>query len=158
MVYIERKPALPSLRPFVRSLWYATTPFIEHRCERILPTGCTHMVVSLSRDFLTDCREDSPPQRTAPALVAGQRSVYEIIATADLVDLAGVHFIPGTASAFVADRADLISNRSLPLDQIWPGFTDTLRSRMLEGSSPEARLHISGELPCGPPFAEPHTS
>ena len=121
---------------------YATAPVIEHRRERILPTGCAHLVVSLSHDFLTECREDSPPQRTAPALVAGQRSVYEIIATSDLVDLAGIHFIPGTASVFVSDRADLISNRSLPLDQIWPDLTDTLRSRMLEGSSPEARLHI----------------
>ena len=72
----------------------------------------------------------------------GQRSVYEIIATADLVDFAGVLFIPGAIPAFVADRADLISNRNLPLDQIWSGYTDNLRSRMLESSSPEARLHI----------------
>ena len=141
MLYIERKPA-PPLRRFVRSLWYASTPFVEHRRERILPSGCAHIVVSLSQDFLTDCPEDRPEQRTAPALMVGQRSVYEIIATADLVDLAGVLFIPGALPAFVADRADLISNRSLPLDQIWSGYTDHLRSRMLGDSSPDARLRI----------------
>jgi AraC-like DNA-binding protein len=141
MVNIERKPAVP-LRSFVRSLWYTSTPFVEDGRELILPNGCAHIVVSLSRDFLTECRQDRPPQPTAPALMAGQRSVYEIVATADLVDLAGVHFMPGAVPAFVADRADLISNRSLPLDQIWPGFTDTLRSRMLEGCSPEARLDL----------------
>jgi hypothetical protein len=141
MLYIERKPALP-LRRFVRSLWYTSTPFVEHRRERILPSGCAHIVVSLSQDFLTDCPEDRPEQRTAPALMVGQRSAYEIIATADLEDLAGVLFMPGAMPAFLADRADLISNRNLPLDQIWPGYVDNLRSRMLEGSSPEARLHI----------------
>ena len=85
MLYIERKPALP-LRRFVRSLWYASTPFVEQGRERIL---------------LTDCPEDRPEQRTAPALMVGQRSVYEIIATADLVDLAGVLFMPGALPAFV---------------------------------------------------------
>jgi AraC-like DNA-binding protein len=60
--------------------------------------------------------------------------------------------MPGALPALVADRADLLSNRSVPLDQIWPGFADSLRSRMLEGSSPEARLRIledclTAELP-----------
>jgi len=141
MLFIERKPGIP-LRRFVRSLWYANTPFVEHRRERILPTGCAHIVVSLSRDFLTDCPEGRPDQRAAPALMVGQRSVYEVIASADLVDLAGVIFRPGAVPAFVADRADLISNRNFPLDQIWSGYTDHLCSRMLEGSSPEARLVI----------------
>jgi AraC-like DNA-binding protein len=141
MLYIERKPALP-LRRFVRSLWYASTSFVEHRRERILPSGCAHIVVTLSQGFLTECPENRPEQRTAPALMVGQRSVYEIVATADLVDLAGVLFMPGAVPAFVGDRADLISNRNLPLDEIWSGYTDKLRSRMLQGSSPEARLHI----------------
>ena len=57
MLYIERKPGL-ALRRFVRSLWYASTPFVEHRRDRILPSGCAHIVVSLSQDFLTDCPQD----------------------------------------------------------------------------------------------------
>jgi len=141
MLYIERKPALP-LRRLVRSLWYASTPFLDHRRERVLPSGCGHIVMSLSRDFLTDCPDTGSEQRTAPALMVGQRSVYEIIATADLVDLAGVLFVPGALPALVADRADLFSNRIVPLDLIWSRYTDTLRSRMLEVSSPEARLRI----------------
>jgi hypothetical protein len=84
-------------------------------------------VVSLSQDFLTDCPEDRAEEGTAPAPMVGQRSVYEIIATADLVDLAGVLFMPGAVPAFVADRADLISNRTLPLDQIWSGYADNLQ-------------------------------
>ncbi len=141
MLYIERKPALP-LRRFVQSLWYASMPGLDHRHERVLPSGCAHIVLSLSRDFLTDCAEGGSEQRTAPALMVGQRSVYEVIATSDLVDLAGVLFAPGALPALVADRADLLSNRNIPLDQVWRGFTDRLRSRMLEGRSPETRLRI----------------
>lgn len=141
MLYIERKSSA-SLRPFVQSLWYASSPLAEHRHERILPSGCAHLVISLSRDFLTDCSEGRTEEPTAPALMVGQRSLYEIIATADLVDLAGVIFMPGAIPMLVADRADLISNRSVPLDQIWCGSTDALRSRMLEDSSPESRLRI----------------
>jgi AraC-like DNA-binding protein len=147
MLYIERKPALP-LRRFVRSLWYASAPVLQHRRERILPSGCAQIVLSLSRDFLTQCSEDGSEQRTAPALMVGQRSVFETIATSDLVDLAGVLFEPGALPAFVRERADLLSNESIPLDQIWSGHTDILRSRMTEGCSPQARLCILEQFLC----------
>jgi AraC-like DNA-binding protein len=74
--------------------------------------------------------------------MVGQRSVYEMIATSDLMDLAGVLFVPGSLPALVADRADLFSNRNVPLEEVWHGYADTLRSRMVEGPSPEARLRI----------------
>lgn len=141
MIYIERKPNT-HLRRFVRSLWYAKAPFVPHARERILPSGCAQIVLSLSRDFLTDCPEGQPEQRVAPALLVGQRSRYEIIATADLLDIAGVLFEPGALPAFVPDRADLLSNQRVPLDQIWPGTADTLRARILEASSPQARLRV----------------
>src|ERR1700722_3001528 len=118
MLYIERKPA-PPLSRFVRSLWYANTPSVQHARERILPSGCAQIVVTLSRSFLTDCSESGQERRMPPGILVGQRSASEIIATADLVDLAGVMFAPGGLPALVADRADLLSNRSVPLDQIW---------------------------------------
>lgn len=148
MLYIERKPAFP-LRRFVRSLWYADAPRLHHPRERILPSGCAQIVLSLSRDYLTDCSDDGSEQRTAPALMVGQRSIFEVIATSDLVDLAGVLFEPGGLPAFVGERADLFSNQSVPLDQLWSGHTDTLRSRMVEGSCPQARLRIFEQFLCG---------
>jgi AraC-like DNA-binding protein len=74
--------------------------------------------------------------------MVGQRSIYEVVATSDMVDLAGVVFQPGAVPALIVDRADLISNQNMPLDQVWSGCTDYLRNRMLEVSSPKARLHI----------------
>jgi AraC-like DNA-binding protein len=141
MLYIERRPNYP-MRRFVRSFWYAHTPSVEHGRERILPSGCAQIVLSLSRDFLTGCPEGKPERQIAPALLVGQRSRYEIIATADLVDLAGVLFEPGALPAFIGDRADLLSNQVVSLDQIWCGRTDEVRDRLLSGSSPQVRLQI----------------
>jgi AraC-like DNA-binding protein len=148
MLYIERKPAFP-LRRFVRSLWYADAPRVDHPRERILPSGCAQIVLSLSRNFLTECADDGSEHLTAPALMIGQRSIFEVIATSDLIGLAGVLFEPGGLPAFVRDRADLLSNCSVPLDQIWSGHTEILRSRMLEVSSPQARLSILEQFLCG---------
>lgn len=147
MLYIERKPA-PPLRRFVRSLWYADAPVVDHPRERILPSGCAQIVLSLSRNFLTECSNDGSEQLTAPALMVGQHSICEVIATSDLVDLAGVLFEPGALPAFVSQRADLLSNRSVPLDQIWSGHVDDLRSRMRERSSAQARLSMLEDFLC----------
>ena len=81
--------------------------------------------------------------------MVGQRSVFEVIATSDLVGLAGVLFEPGRLPAFVNERADLFSNQSVPLDQVWPDDIDSLRNRMLEGSCPQARLCILEQFLCG---------
>lgn len=80
MFYVERKPVAPLSR-FVRSLWYVRAPFVEDTRERILPSGCAHIVLSLSRDFLIECVDDESERRVAPALLVGQRSQYEIVAT-----------------------------------------------------------------------------
>lgn len=141
MLYIERPPA-PALRSFVRSLWYAHIPSAPHTRERILPTGRAQIVLALSRDSLTHCSENGRDERLPPAIVAGQRSIYETIATADLVDLVGITFAPGALPTLLSDRADLFSNQTLGLDQIRCGLTDHLRSQLQEGSSPEHRLCI----------------
>ena len=139
MIYLERKPA-PPLNSFVQTLWYARVPGNEHQYERILPTGCAQIILNLSRDFLLNCLENGCQQRTAPALVVGQRSVYELVATSDMADLIGMVFAPGVLPGFTRDRADLFSNRNVPLDQVWGGWEDTLRSRLREMSSPADRL------------------
>ena len=141
MVYLERKPGLP-LRHFVQNLWYVNGPAEKHCRERMLPSGCAHIVLSLSRDYLTECKEGSPDRRISPALLVGQRSLYELISTSDFTDQAGVLFRPGIVPALLSDRADLISNCNFPLHQMWPDGADYLRGRLLEGSSSEARLRI----------------
>ncbi len=73
MIYLERKPA-PPLSRFVKKLWYAKVPDVGRSYQRILPSGCAQVIFNLSRDFLVNRLEDGTEQRTAPALVTGQRS------------------------------------------------------------------------------------
>jgi AraC-like DNA-binding protein len=141
MLYLEHKPAAPLSR-FVRVFWYARAPLVDHRRERILPTGCAQVILNLSRDFLLDCQEGGPQQRIAPALMVGQRSTYELVDTSDLADLIGIMFEPGVLPAFATDRADLFSNRNLALEDLWGRHARTLRDRLREVASPPERLRV----------------
>jgi AraC-like DNA-binding protein len=139
MLYLEHRPD-PPLSRFVQILWYARGAELDHRRQRILPTGRSQLVISLSRDFLLDCPEGLPDERKAPALLVGQRSVYEIMDTSDLADLIGVVFQPAALPVFTADRADLFSNRSVALDQLWDGQVRMVRDALREISFPQQKL------------------
>ena len=139
MLYLERKPAAP-LDRFVRALWYTRTDMPAPGRERVLPTGCIEVIIALARDFLVECRDGGPAVHTAPALVVGARSVYEIIDRSDLADLIGVVFLPGGFAPFIPDAVDRLSNRILPLEDIWGHAPGNLRDRLRELPSPEARL------------------
>lgn len=112
----------------------------DHRHQRVLPSGCAQIIFSFSREFLLDCSEGRPEQPTAPALLVGQRSAYEIIDTSDLADLMGIVFEPGVLSLVIGDRADLYSNCSVGLEQIWGKQGYTLRDRLREVPLPQDRL------------------
>lgn len=141
MHYLERKPSA-SLCRFVQSFWYVDGQATEPSRERMLPSGCAHILLSLSRDYLTECTDHGPDRRTSPALLVGQRSLYEIVSTSDFTGMAGVLFRPGAIPALLSDRADLISNVNLSLDEVWNGHGDDLREKIVQSSSPEARLEI----------------
>jgi AraC-like DNA-binding protein len=131
VLYVEHQPA-PPLNTFIRALWYTNAPAVAHQRERILPSGCVEVILNLGRDFLMDCAETRPDRRDAPALVVGARSVYEIVDTADMASLIGIHFHAGGFAPFVRNRADDFSNRSLPLDDLWSNSAATLRDALRE--------------------------
>jgi len=139
VIYLEYKPAAP-LDRFVRSLWYARAPRLDHRRERILPTGRVQVILNLARDFLLDCPDGERGLRMPPALIVGARSTYEIIDSADLADLIGMVFEPGGFSAFAMDAVDRFSNRSVLLEDVWGPAAPALRNRLQELDGPHARL------------------
>jgi AraC-like DNA-binding protein len=139
MLFLERIPAAP-LNKFIRSLWYAQAGNVAHRRERILPTGCTQVILNLARDFLLDCPEGQRDRRMPPALVVGARSVYEIVDSSDMADLIGIVFAPGGFAPFASDAAHHFSNHTVALDSIWAGDTQQLRDRLREIDSPQNRL------------------
>jgi AraC-like DNA-binding protein len=158
VVYLDHIPAAP-LNRFVRMLWYARAPQIGHWRERILPNGCAQVILNLARDFLHDCPEGEPDVRTAPALLVGGRSVYEIVASSDMADLIGVIFEPGGFAAFACDAVDQFSNRNMALEDVWGAPARALRDRLREASDVLARFLCLEEFlmerlhACGPAFA-----
>jgi AraC-like DNA-binding protein len=139
VLYLEHKPAAP-LSSVIHLMWYAQAPSVAHRRERVLPTGRVQIILNLARDFLLDCPEDSPGLRVPPALVIGARSIYEIIDSTDLVDLIGIVFAPGGFSPFASDAVDLFTNRNTSLEDLWGSSARSLRDRLREPATPQARL------------------
>ena len=139
MLFLEHTPA-PPLDRFVRKLWYARAPHPGHSRERILPTGNTQVLVNLASDCLHECPEGQPDRYSPPSIVVGARSTYEIVNTADMAELIGIVFEPGGFPAFAFDAADLFSNRFVDLEDIWGTQARTLRDRLRELPSPQARL------------------
>ena len=138
MIYWERQPGA-ELRPWVRMLWYARATDCAFQRERILPTGHAQILVSLARDFIADCQEGQPDSRMAPALVAGQRSIYEIADTADMADLIGIVFAPGALPVFLADAADRVTNCHVALEDVCRSGRG-LRERLQDASGPYEKL------------------
>lgn len=139
LLYLERIPAQP-LAPLIRTLWYARAGDVLHHRERILPSGCIQIILSLSRDFILDCPEGMADYRMEPALVIGARSIYEIVDSSDMADLIGIVFEPGGFPVFASDAADQFSNRSVALAGIWGGEAQRLRNRLRDIELPEERL------------------
>ena len=136
MIYIEHTPA-PPLNRFVRMLWYACAPDPGHRRERVLPTGRTQVILNLARDYILDARrpdtcDNAPLVKAPPSLVVGARSVYELVDTSDMADLIGIVFEPGALPLFAGDAADLFSNRTVALEDIWGTPARSLRDRLRE--------------------------
>ena len=128
MFYLE-KPPTPRLLSWVRSVWYCRAPGVPHRRERVLPNGCMQIILNLSRSYLTDCGEDGKANKRLPqAIVVGTRARYEVVDTADMEEIVGIVIQPGGFAGLFGERADLFFERSIGLDEVWPGtsLTDSL--------------------------------
>lgn len=131
MVYLDRSPAAP-LKGWIRTIWYSRSAGAPHRRERVLPNGCVQIVINLDRDFIWQCSETARTGRLAGALIMGVRSACEIVDSADMVEVAGVVFEPGGFASFAGEAADIFSNRSVALEEVWGPRAKMLRQQMLE--------------------------
>jgi AraC-like DNA-binding protein len=145
VIYLEHTPAAP-LNRCIRSLWYARFYGASHSRERILPTGRVQVILNLARDFLLDCPEGQSALRMSPSLIIGARSTYEIVDTSDMADLIGIVFHPGGFASFSSDAVDLFSNRSVVLEDVWGGQASSLRDRLRDLCTPQARLRCIEEF------------
>lgn len=141
MIYLEHTPAAP-LNRCIRMLWYARVLHPSHSRERVLPTGRVQVILNLARDFLLDCPEGQLARTCPPSLIVGARSTYEIVDTSDMADLIGIVFEPGGFAPFASDSVHHFSNRNIGLEDVWGASALTLRDRLREIPSPQARFRL----------------
>lgn len=136
-----RRPG-PPLAPFVDLLWVVSQESVGHERERLLPTGSMELVFNLAQDELRSWDEAGRLSVFDGAVAAGAYTRYAVIDTAEQIDVAGVHFRPGGAFAFLGVPAGELWNRDVSLSALWGRGAGVVRERLLEASGPEARLDV----------------
>jgi AraC-like DNA-binding protein len=142
MIYLERRPQ-PALAPFIKTLWYACDPRASHRHERVLPTGCAQVVISLARDYLTDANNLLDPLQHSPAaILLGIYSQHQQIDSIDLAELMGVVFQPGGTLPFFPANTQVFTNRETSLEDIWGNASKDLRNSLREATTPAQKFAV----------------
>jgi AraC-like DNA-binding protein len=143
MAYLTR-PACGPLAGLVELLWLYDGPPQPHQFERLLPDGSMELVVNLLEDEVRvyDPARQANFERLPGSVLVGPHSQYFVIDTAEQQSVAGVHFCPGGASAFLSLPAAELHGLHVSLADLWGTFAAELRDRLLGARTPEARLAI----------------
>ncbi len=138
MLYLEHRPAAP-LSQYVEAFWYAKADVelgTTYR-ERVLPAGRVQVVINLCGDRLTDCGPAPFHSQTIaqpPAIVAGARTGYSVIDSADLHELIGIMFRPHGFSAFGVPAGE-VPPSDVALADVWGARASVLVNQLRD--SPE---------------------
>ena len=142
MLYLERLPH-PTLTPFIHTYWYSCDPAAIHRHERILPNGRPQIVISLTRDFLTNANHPADPLQPQPAaLFLGIYSHHQLIDTIDLTELIGISFHPGGTIPFFPDTTHTFTNRETSLEDLWGRAALNLRDDLRQSATPTEKFNL----------------
>jgi methylphosphotriester-DNA--protein-cysteine methyltransferase len=146
MLYSTYRPNLP-LSEFVEIFWLYEGYTQPHVKERIMPDGSMQVIVNLLDDELKmyDPRHPECYERFSGALFAGPRSGFAVIDTAAQASLVGIHFKPGGASRFLKMPLSELQDVNVSLDALWGMDGRDVRNRILEATTPEAKLRVFEE-------------
>lgn len=145
-MFLTRTPA-PPLSDFVAMLWAFEGAPGPHSKERILPNGMAQLVVNLGEDCtrIYDRQDTRRVERSRGAALTGPSSEYFVIDTAEQRSCVGVVFKPGGVFPYFGMPAAELQNANVGLDALWGAEGVTLRDRLLEAPTPEARFDILEE-------------
>jgi AraC-like DNA-binding protein len=124
-----RRIRRPPLSRFVDFCWLAEGYVQPHAAERVLPTGCADLILSLDEHAGSD-------------IVAGPRSCAIVIDTSRSLSFIGVRFKPGGAFPFLGLPVRELQDRGVEPAFLWGAKARTLREQLLHSPSPEARFGI----------------
>lgn len=142
MLFLPRTPR-PPLDACVEMLWLYSNRPRPHAFERILPTGTAQLIVNLQQDQTRsyDAEREMRCEAMAGTVLAGVRSRYSVIDTAEQEYVMGVVFRPGGLPSFLKAPAFEAADLDVPLEAVWGSRrVDALRDRLLAARGPEAKL------------------
>lgn len=132
------------LRKFIDSFWLYEGYCPTHERERVLPTGTLELVFPLAGQRLVSRELTGEMSSCQGALVCGPRRSAFDVPTDQQLELAGVHFRPGGAWPFFGIPMDALSERNVPLEDLWSRTATELTERLAEAPTPAARLSLLG--------------
>ena len=110
--------------------FWLTEGYVQpHAAERLLPTGCVDLILSL----------DEHPEMD---VVCGARSQSIVLDTSRSLSLIGVRFRPGGAFPFLAVPVGELQDLSVHPQLLWGASARTLREQLLQANAPQARFRI----------------
>jgi AraC-like DNA-binding protein len=135
MNFRHRRPGLP-LGDFVELLWLCDVDPLPWTQERLLPGGSVELVVDLA-------------PTSHKAVMSGPHSRFFLLHTSQRRSLAGVHFKPGGAFAFLAVPLHELRDTVVPLDTLWGGVAGELRERLADADTDDERFVTMEEILLG---------
>ncbi len=147
MATVTARPHSARLLPFVKSFHYHEN-HLPPGLERIVPDGQAHVLINLAEDEFRSYDRVRPGLMTqhAGAVLAGPHAQSVILDTHQQRWLAAVQFRPGGAGHFLRMPLSEASNQVVSLEHLWGSGGATLRERLLDAHTPQARFAVLEEL------------
>ena len=137
------RPGEPLSR-FVELLWYYQNEPTAHSKERLMPDGCSSLVINLAEDTIRvyDAEDTRKVTRFSRSIFSGPRSECFAIDTDEQVCVLGVSFHAGGAAPFLRFPVEEVHNVSLDLDVLWGRLAQEVRDRVYCAPTPMAKLRL----------------
>src|SRR5262245_12697158 len=155
---IQRAP-IPRLRPFIQFLWASSQQaspegLIVAERERMIPSGCMHIVFRVSDQPIRIFKsiEDTQGDAFYRGAVGGMRSAYYVKDIAHGACTVGASLQPGACEALFGIPADEVSGRHVALEDLWGNEARSLAERLQEMRELKQQLEVlelflAGRLP-----------
>ncbi len=141
MRYRELLPCAP-LRRHVECIWFLADDGAPgpRGVERIIPDGCTELIVHLGEPF--ERLSERGFERQHEAFLIGQLDRFILLRPSRSVDTLGVRFKPAGARRFFKEPAHGLCARFVSLADVWGARTRGLLERLHEAASPAERARV----------------
>lgn len=139
-IYQEYPPSAP-LKPYVDCFWSRVSPPGNPKLpHRVLPDGCIDIIFNFGDSWVR--RDDSGSQPRERSAVVGTMRRPLVVEPGQREEFLGVRFRPGKARAFLQVPAGALTDRAVPLQEVWGREGSELKERLLDLPKLPQRLDV----------------